>query len=98
LPRSLGGRVTVSVVALVAVVLVLLFAGVDVALGTRLQAEARTRLTDRVALARQIGSSLAEQDLVDRLRGDGVTAQLCPAGAVGCVVSAAAPDGRAPGP
>jgi len=84
--------VTVSVVALVAVVLVLLFAGVDVALGTRLQAEARTRLTDRVALARQIGSSLAEQDLVDRLRGDGVTAQLCPAGAVGCVVSAAAPD------
>ncbi len=92
LPRSLGGRVTLSVVALVAVVLVLLFVGVDLALGSRLRAEARTRLTDRVAIAQQIGATLDEQDLVDRLRGDGVTAQLCAADATGCVSSAAAPD------
>ena len=92
LPRSLGGRVTLSVMAFVAAVLVLLFAGVDLALGARLDAEARTRLTDRVALARQIGTTLDEQDLVDRLRGDGVTAQLCTAASTGCVVSAATPD------
>ena len=92
LPRSLGGRVTLAVVGLVSVVLVLLFVGVDTALGARLQAEARTRLTDRAALAQQIGDTLGEQDLVDRLRGDGVTAQLCGGRTTGCVSSAAAPD------
>lgn len=87
---------TLSVVALVSIVLVLLFAGVDLALNARLEAEARTRLTDRAALAQQIGTTLGEQDLVDRLRGDGVAAQLCAVDSSDCVVSGATPD-RPPG-
>ncbi len=76
-PVSLSGRVTRTVLALLAVTLLLLFTGVDLALSARLQADARTRITDRVALARQLDGSLDPGQLVDRLRGDGVTAQLC---------------------
>ena len=80
-PASLRGRVVLGVVALLTVVLALLFTGVDTALSARLHADVRTRLTDRVGLARQLDGSLSAQQLVDRLRGDGVTAQLCAAGA-----------------
>jgi len=83
-PASLRGRVTLTVLGLLALLLVVLFAVVDVALGARLRADLRTRLTDRVALARQLDSSLTPQQLVDHLRGEGVTAQLCAAGG-GCV-------------
>ncbi len=76
-PSSLRARVTVVAVSLLAVTLVLLFVFVDLALSDRLHSEARTRLTDRVALAQQLDGTLSAQQLVDRLRGDGVTAQLC---------------------
>lgn len=88
-----------TTLALLTVILVVLFIAVDVALGSRLQAEARTRLTDRVGLASQLSTTLPAQQVVDRLRGDGVTAQLCTPGASTCVVAdtAAAPP-EPPGP
>lgn len=92
-PTSLGGRVTAAVVALLLVVLVLLFGGVDLALANRLRADAGTRLTDRAALAAQTGPTVRPQQLVDRLRGDGVTAQLCSAATSDCVESEATPPG-----
>jgi len=95
----LRGRVTVTTLALLTAILIVLFIAVDVALNSRLQAEARTRLTDRVGLAGQLSTTLPAQQVVDRLRGDGVTAQLCTPGASTCVVAdtAAAPP-EPPGP
>ncbi|WP_125803091.1 cell wall metabolism sensor histidine kinase WalK [Actinoplanes sp. ATCC 53533] len=95
-PESLRGRVTWAVLALLAVILVVLFTAVDIALSARLQADARTRLTDRVALAAQLDPQLSAQQLVDRLRGDGVTARLCVRDGGGCVAAASdpAPPGR----
>lgn len=89
-PASLRGRVTLTVLGLLAVLLVVLFVVVDLALGARLRADLQTRLTDRVTLARQLDASLSPQQLVDQLRGDGVTAQLCTQGQ-GCVVTDPAP-------
>jgi len=101
-PLSLRGRVTWAVLALLSVILVVLFTAVDLALSARLHADARTRLTDRVALARQLDGQLGAQQLVDRLRGDGVVARLCVRDGSGCVAAAAdpAPPGRhsPPGP
>ncbi len=98
-PASLHGRVVLTVLALLAVLLVGLFVAVDLALSARLRADLRTRLTDRVALAGQLDGSLAAQQLVDHLRGNGVTAQLCTSGA-GCVTADPAPtppaDGQRP--
>jgi two-component system OmpR family sensor kinase len=95
-PLSLRGRVTWAVLALLAVILTVLFTAVDLVLTARLHADARTRLTDRVALATQLGSQLSGQQLVDRLRGDGVTARLCVRDGGGCVAAASdpAPAGR----
>ena len=95
-PESLRGRVTWAVLALLAVILVVLFTAVDIALAARLQGDARTRLTDRVALATQLDPQLSAQQLVDRLRGDGVTARLCVRDGGGCVAAASdpAPPGR----
>lgn len=95
-PESLRGRVTWAVLALLAVILVVLFTAVDIALAARLQADARTRLTDRVALATQLDPQLSAQQLVDRLRGDGVTARLCLRDGGSCVAAASdpAPPGR----
>ena len=105
-PASLRSRVTLTVLALLAVLLVLLFTAVDLVLGARLHADLRTRLTDRVALARQLDGSLSSPELVNQLRGEGVTAQLCTYGQ-GCVTAdpapappeapAAAPPDRTPG-
>lgn len=88
-----------TTLALLTAILIVLFIAVDVALSSRLQAEARTRLTDRVGLAGQLSTTLPAQQVVDRLRGDGVTAQLCTPGASTCVVAdtAAAPP-EPPGP
>lgn len=98
-PASLRGRVTLTALALLAVVVVVLFVAVDLALSARLNAEARTRLTDRAALATQLDGTLTPQQLVDRLRGDGVTAQLCTSGTSDCVVADPAPvPSRPPGP
>jgi signal transduction histidine kinase len=98
---SLRARVTWAVLALLTVVLALLFTAVDVALSARLHADVRVRLTDRAALARQLDGQLSDQQLVDRLRGDGVTAQLCGPENSGCVRSAAdpvPPQSHRPGP
>jgi signal transduction histidine kinase len=101
-PLSLRGRVTWAVLSLLSVILVVLFTGVDLVLSSRLHADARTRLTDRVALAAQLDPQLNAQQLVDRLRGDGVTARLCVRDGGGCVAAASdpAPPGRRypPGP
>ena len=101
-PLSLRGRVTWAVLALLTVILVVLFTVVDLVLSARLHADARTRLTDRVALAAQLDPQLSAQQLVDRLRGDGVTARLCVRDGSGCVAAASdpAPPGRhsPPGP
>lgn len=76
-PASLRGRVVAGTVALLVVLLVGLFVAVDAALATRLNADLRTRLTDRTRLAEQLDGALSPQQIVDRLRGDGVTAVLC---------------------
>jgi signal transduction histidine kinase len=93
---SLRARVTWAVLILLTAVLVVLFTAVDLVLSARLHADARTRLTDRVALATQLDPQLGAQQLVDRLRGDGVTARLCVRDGGGCVAAASdpAPPGR----
>jgi two-component system, OmpR family, sensor kinase len=96
-PASLRGRVTWGVLALLSVILVLLFTAVDIALSARLHADARTRLTDRAALAGQLQDQLSAQQLVDRLRGDGVVARLCVRDGSTCVTAAADPAPPAPG-
>jgi two-component system OmpR family sensor kinase len=99
---SLRGRVTWAVLALLTAVLVVLFTVVDLVLSSRLHADARTRLTDRAALAAQLDPQLSAQQLVDRLRGDGVTVRLCVRDGGGCATAAAdpPPPGRRamPGP
>ncbi|MFI7545322.1 sensor histidine kinase [Actinoplanes sp. NPDC049599] len=90
-PLSLRGRVTWAVLALLTVILVVLFTAVDLVLSARLHADARTRLTDRLALAEQLDPRLSAQQLVDRLRGDGVTARLCVRDGGGCVAAASDP-------
>ena len=97
-PASLRGRVRLAVVGLLAVLLVLLFVAVDVALGARLDADLRTRLTDRVALAEQLSGSLDPDQLVRQLEGQGVSAEVCTAdeGCVSTPVGPAPPGGQAP--
>ncbi|MGK5683792.1 sensor histidine kinase [Actinoplanes sp. URMC 104] len=90
-PASLRGRVTLGVLALLAVILAGLFTAVDVALSARLHADARTRLTDRVALAEQLQGTLSMQRLADRLRGDGVVVRLCAADGATCASAASDP-------
>lgn len=105
-PASLRGRVVLGVLVLLIVLLAALFATVDALLTARLHADLRTRLTDRVALADQLDGALSPQQLVDRLRGDGVTATLCSAtgntstSGLRCVTAdtTPGPPGRGPGP
>lgn len=94
-PASLRSRVTLSALLLLTVILIVLFTAVDLALSERLNADARTRLTDRAALAQQLDGSLSPQQLVDRLRGDGVTAQLCPAASSAAGAPSNGADGSA---
>lgn len=102
-PASLRARVSVGVLGLLALLLVALFTAVDLALGARLRADLRTRLTDRAALATQLASDVPAQQLVDRLRGDGVDAQLCSGercvrSSVGPPAPGRGPEGGASGP
>lgn len=104
-PQSLRGRVVVAVLLLLTLLLAALFVAVDLLLAARLHADLRTRLTDRVALAEQLDGALSPQQLADRLRGDGVTVQLCSPEGGGCVTAdvpvpatAPAPPGRTPRP
>ena len=87
LAGSLSGRMTLTTLGVLAVVLVVLFVAVDVVLGARLDSVARGRLTDRAAIARQLGATLGPAQLVNRLRGDGVTARLCAPDDGSCVTS-----------
>jgi two-component system OmpR family sensor kinase len=96
-PASLRGRITWGVLALLTVILVLLFTAVDVALSARLHADARTRLTDRIALAGQLQGTLGMQRLADRLRGDGVVVRLCAADGSTCATAASDPPPPGPG-
>ncbi|MBU2664635.1 HAMP domain-containing histidine kinase [Actinoplanes bogorensis] len=89
--RTLRGRLTLGVLVLLAVILAGLFTAVDLALSARLHADARTRLTDRVALAQQLQGSLSRQQLADRLRGDGVVVRLCQADGSTCATAASDP-------
>lgn len=95
-PSSLGGRVSVAVLALLAVVLVALFAGVDLVLRARLIADARSRLADRAVLARRLGNTLPDQQLVNRLRGGGVAAGICDTGGADCPALGIRAGGRGP--
>ncbi|TDO33111.1 sensor histidine kinase [Paractinoplanes brasiliensis] len=94
-PASLRGRVTLGVLVLLALILAGLFTAVDVALSSRLHADARTRLTDRMALAEQLQGTLSMQRLADRLRGDGVVVRLCTADGSACATAAS--DAPPPG-
>ena len=89
--RSLQARVTGAVLALLTVVLVVVFAAVDVALSARLHADARARLTDRAALAAELPAGLSTERLIDRLRGDGVTVRVCRRDGSACLAAAADP-------
>ena len=97
-PASLRMRLTWGVLALLGVTLAGLFTAVDVALSARLHADARTRLTDRVALAEQLQGTMSMQRLADRLRGDGVVVRLCTADGSACATAASDPPPPGPGP
>ena len=97
-PTSLRMRLTWGVLALLGVTLAGLFTAVDVALSARLHADARTRLTDRVALAEQLQGTMSMQRLADRLRGDGVVVRLCTADGSACATAASDPPPPGPGP
>jgi two-component system, OmpR family, sensor kinase len=97
-PSSLRARVICVVLGLLAVILAGLFTVVDVILSARLHDDARTRLTDRVGIARQLDDRLDAAQLVDRLRGDGVTVRICQAGGANCVAAASEPPPPGAGP
>ncbi|WP_375475735.1 sensor histidine kinase [uncultured Jatrophihabitans sp.] len=95
---SLRGRVLGAVLAVLVALLVALFVVVDLALSSRLDSDLRARLTDRVALAEQLDGALPAQQLVDRLRGAGVSAQLCDDGDCVQADTSPPPRGAAGGP
>ena len=97
---SLRLRVVVAVLVLLAAVLVGLGLLVNAVLAARLEADLRDRLAERAGFARLIaGRGLADQDLADRLTGQGITAVVRDGGAE--VYGRSRPDGpgrRGPGP
>ncbi|HEY0237205.1 MAG TPA: HAMP domain-containing sensor histidine kinase, partial [Friedmanniella sp.] len=74
--RSLRNRVTITVLAFLAAMLVVLAVVTDVALGARLQGELRQRLVDRAKYATYLVGQVDENTLVSRLEGDGVSVSL----------------------
>ena len=74
--RSLRNRVTLTVLAFVAAMLVVLGVTTSLVLGARLEGDVRQRLTDRASFAAVLVGTLDDQDLVDRLEGDGVSVRL----------------------
>jgi two-component system OmpR family sensor kinase len=95
---SLRGRVVLAVLTMLTLLLVGLFVAVDLALSARLRSDLRTRLTDRIALAEQLDGDLQPQQLVDRLQGDGVQAELCSAPAATTSATCVSPNLAPPGP
>ena len=103
--RSLRNRVTITVLAFIAAMLVVLAVVTNVALGARLEGELRQRLQDRADYAK----ILTGQDsgtLVDRLEGSGVSVRLTTASGeviskgplAGTTGSSTAPVPAPPGP
>lgn len=77
---SLRRRVTIAVLAVLLTVLVLLAVTVNWLLSSRLRAAQTQRLSDRAAYAQLLATShLPAQTLVNRLTGQGITAQLAAA-------------------
>ena len=74
--RSLRNRVTITVLAFLAAMLVVLAVVTDVALGARLEGELRQRLVDRAGYANILVGQVPSATLVDRLEGDGVSVVL----------------------
>ncbi len=74
--RSLRNRVTITVLAFLAAMLVVLAVVTDVALGARLEGELRQRLQDRATFAVYLVGQFSGNDLVDQLEGDGVSVSL----------------------
>ena len=70
--RSLRNRVTITVLAFLAAMLVVLAVVTDVALGARLEGELRGRLQDRAFYATVLVGQVDSTTLVDRIEGDGV--------------------------
>ena len=107
---SLRNRVTVAVWLLLAAMVLVLAVATGVALASRLDAQLRQRLTDRVAVATALTGQISDQDLVDRLEGDGVSVILLTADgerlskgplaqqATAAATAAPAPPGPAGGP
>ena len=79
---SLRLRVVLAVVGLLTVALVGLGLLVNAVLTARLHADLRDRLTERAGFARLLsGRGLADQELADRLTGQGITAVVRDGGA-----------------
>ena len=74
--RSLRNRVTITVLAFIAAMLVVLAVVTDVALGARLEGELRERLQDRATYATILVGQVDSDELVDRLEyGSGAVAR-----------------------
>ncbi|MEQ4500218.1 HAMP domain-containing protein, partial [Nocardioides kribbensis] len=71
---SLRRRVTLVVVALVAVLLVVLVAATELALRERLDDQLRQRLVERAGVADALVGEVDDRDLARRLEGEGVSA------------------------
>ena len=74
--RSLRNRVTLTVLAFLAAMLVVLAVVTDVALNARLEGELRQRLTDRATYATYIVGQRSSEQLAKDLEGDGVSVRL----------------------
>ena len=72
--RSLLTRTVVSVLLVLTGLLVVLGVSVDTALGSRLRGEIEQRLQDRIETAQALSGSVADDQLADRLSGQGVSA------------------------
>lgn len=72
--RSLRTRTVASVLVALTGLLVVLGVSVDAALGSRLRGEIEQRLQDRIETAQALSGSVTDQELVDRLSGQGVSA------------------------
>jgi len=73
---SLRRRVTLVVLALLAVMLVTLAVVTDVVLENRLDGQLRQRLSDRASVASALVDQVEPRDLARRLEGDGVSVVL----------------------
>ena len=94
--RSLRNRVTITVLAFLAAMLVVLAVVTDLALGARLEGELRDRLQDRASFATILVGQVDSSTLVDRLEGDGVSVSLTTSG--GQVIAKGPLTGSGPSP